>query len=146
MSPRISRLGGALGAEVTGIDLASPLGNRDFDRIHQAFLDHLVLFFRDQDLTEDEHKAFGRRFGDLNIHPRYVPLEGHPEIFPIRKDPADKRIVGERWHQWPQRPVQRVLARCGMQRVEAAGAHGFRSDGVGPALAQLLPADTVANA
>jgi len=94
----VKPVAGACGAEVTGADLSQPLDNETFAEIHQAFVDHQVLFFRDQDLTEDEHKAFGRRFGDLNIHPRYEPLEGHPEIFPIRKDPEDKRIVGESWH------------------------------------------------
>jgi len=94
----VKPVAGACGAEVSGVDLSQDLDNETFAEIHQAFLDHQVLFFRDQTLTEDQHKAFGRRFGDLNIHPRYVPLEGHPEIFPIRKDPEDKRIVGESWH------------------------------------------------
>lgn len=95
----VKPVAGACGAEVSGVDLSQPLENETFAEIHQAFLDHQVIFFRDQDLAEDEHKAFGRRFGDLNIHPRYEPLEGHPEIFPIRKNPEDKRIVGESWHQ-----------------------------------------------
>ncbi len=95
----VKPVAGACGAEVSGVDLSKDLDNETFAELHQAFLDHQVLFFRDQDLTEDQHKAFGRRFGDLNIHPRYVPLEGHPEIFPIRKDPEDQRIVGESWHQ-----------------------------------------------
>lgn len=109
----VKPVAGACGAEVTGVDLSQSLDNETFAEIHQAFLDHQVLFFRDQDLTEDEHKAFGRRFGDLNIHPRYVPLEGHPEIFPIRKDPEDKRIVGESWHHdlthLPAPPLGSVL-------------------------------------
>lgn len=94
----VKPVAGACGADVSGVNLSEPLDNETFAEIHQAFLDHQVLFFRDQDLTEEQHKAFGRRFGDLNIHPRYVPLDGHPEIFPIRKDPEDKRIVGESWH------------------------------------------------
>jgi taurine dioxygenase len=109
----VKPVAGACGAEVTGVDLSQSLDNETFAEIHQAFLDHQVLFFRDQNLTEDEHKAFGRRFGDLNIHPRYVPLEGHPEIFPIRKDPEDKRIVGESWHHdlthLPAPPLGSVL-------------------------------------
>ena len=50
-------------------------------------------------VNEEQHKAFGQRFGSLNVHPRYVPLEGHPEIFPIRKDPEHTKIVGGSWHQ-----------------------------------------------
>ena len=57
-----------------------------------------MIFFRDQKITEEQHKAFGRRFGTLNIHPRYLPLEGHPEIFPIRKDPEHKENIGGVWH------------------------------------------------
>ena len=95
----VEPLAGACGAMVTGVDLSQPLDDETFGEIHRAFIDNLVIFFRDQDLTEEAHKTFGRRFGDLNVHPRYVPLEGHPEIFPIRKDPEDERIVGESWHQ-----------------------------------------------
>jgi taurine dioxygenase len=95
----VKPVAGACGAEVGGVDLSQPLDDETFAEIHRAFIDHQVLFFRDQHLTEEQHKAFGRRFGELNVHPRYVPLEGHPEIFPIRKDPEDKRIVGESWHQ-----------------------------------------------
>jgi taurine dioxygenase len=109
----VKPVAGACGADVSGVDLSKDLDNETFAELHQAFLDHQVLFFRDQDLTEDQHKAFGRRFGDLNIHPRYVPLEGHPEIFPIRKDPEDKRIVGESWHHdlthLPAPPLGSVL-------------------------------------
>ena len=51
-----------------------------------------------QDLTIESHKAFGRRFGTLNVHPKYVPLEGHPEILPIAKDPSDTGNIGGLWH------------------------------------------------
>ena len=91
-------IAGACGAEVLGVDLSQELDDATFGEIRQAFHDHQVIFFRDQKLTEDQHKAFGRRFGTLNIHPRYEPLEGHPEIFPIRKDPQDVRNVGDVWH------------------------------------------------
>lgn len=95
---QITPISGACGAEVSGVDLSQELDEETFAELRRAFNDHQVLFFRDQKLTEDQHKAFGRRFGSLNIHPRYVPLEGHPEIFPIRKDPEHTKIVGESWH------------------------------------------------
>jgi taurine dioxygenase len=91
-------IAGACGAEVHGVDLAKPLDDATFAEVRRAFVENLVIFFRDQTLTEDQHKAFGRRFGTLNIHPRYLPLEGHPEIFPIRKDPEHKENVGGVWH------------------------------------------------
>jgi taurine dioxygenase len=91
-------IAGACGAEVHGVDLAKPLDDATFAEVRRAFVENQVIFFRDQNLTEDQHKAFGRRFGTLNIHPRYLPLEGHPEIFPIRKDPEHKENVGGVWH------------------------------------------------
>jgi taurine dioxygenase len=110
---RIEPIAGACGAEVQGVDLSQELDDETFTEVKQAFLDHQVLFFRDQDLSEDQHKAFGRRFGTLNIHPRYVPMEGHPEIFPIRKDPENPRIIGESWHHdlthLPRPPLGAVL-------------------------------------
>jgi len=57
-----------LGAEVLGLDLSQPLDPADFARIHQAHLDHHVLVFRDQRITPDQHIAFSRRFGPLQIH------------------------------------------------------------------------------
>ena len=90
-------IGGALGAEIHGVNL-NECNEETFSEIHRAFLAHHVIFFRDQELTVESHKAFGRRFGTLNIHPQYVPLEGHPEIFPIAKDPADRENIGAIWH------------------------------------------------
>lgn len=110
---QVQPIAGACGAELAGVDLAQPLDGETFADVEQAFHNHQVIFFRDQDLTPDQHKDFGRRFGTLNIHPRYEPLEGHPEIFPIRKDPEDERIVGESWHHdlthLPEPPMGSIL-------------------------------------
>ena len=110
---RVEAIARACGAEVLDVDLSQELDDETFGEIKKAFLDHQVNFFRDQKLTEDQHKAFGRRFGALNIHPRYKPLEGHPEIFPIRKDPQDSRNVGDVWHHdlthLPRPPLGAIL-------------------------------------
>jgi taurine dioxygenase len=97
-SIEVRRMGGALGAEIFGADLSRDLDNETFDDIHQTFLDHQVIFFRDQSLTPDEHKRFGRRFGRLNIHPYVKGMDGHPEIMEIIKEPADKVNFGGGWH------------------------------------------------
>ncbi len=94
----VKRLAGALGAEIQGVDLGADLDNETFDDIHQAFLDHQVIFFRDQTLTPEQHKRFGRRFGTLNIHPYVKGMEGHPEIMEIIKEPEDKINFGGGWH------------------------------------------------
>ena len=57
-----------IGAEISGIDLSRPLGNQQFQEVHDALMAHQVMFFRDQKLTLDQHKAFGRLFGEL-AHP-----------------------------------------------------------------------------
>jgi len=90
-------LSSAVGAEVSGVDLVDCDGPT-FIEIHRAFLDHHVLFFRDQELSLESHKAFGRRFGSLNVHPQYVPLEGHPEILPIVKEADAEHNIGGAWH------------------------------------------------
>ena len=65
-----------------------------------ALMAHQVLFFRDQQLSLEEHKAFGRLFGELAIHPNTPGPEGHPEILPIHADANSKRIAGERFSAW----------------------------------------------
>jgi taurine dioxygenase len=97
-SIEVRRLAGALGAEIHGADLSRDLDNETFDDIHQAFLDHQVIFFRDQALTPDQHKAFGRRFGRLNIHPYVAGMADHPEVMEIIKEPGDKANFGGGWH------------------------------------------------
>jgi taurine dioxygenase len=78
--------GGALGAEISGVDLCA-VDQRAFTAIHQAWLDHQVVLFRGQHLGDEDLIAFSRRFGDLDVAPiqetgrRFV--EGHPEIYVI---------------------------------------------------------------
>lgn len=109
----VKPIAGACGAEIHGVDLSKPLSDAVFDEIHRAFVENQVIFFRDQNLDEEQHKDFGRRFGTLNIHPRYLPLEGHPEIFPIRKDPEHTLNVGGVWHHdlshLPEPPLGSIL-------------------------------------
>jgi taurine dioxygenase len=88
-----------IGAELEGIDLTRPLDDDQFRYIHRALLEHLVIFFRDQNLTPDQHKAFGLRFGQLHIHPAPLGvLDGHPEMVIVKTDQDSKRIAGEQWH------------------------------------------------
>lgn len=87
-----------IGAEITGVDLSRPLGNQQFQEIHDALAQHLVIFFRDQDIDLEQQKAFGRMFGKLHIHPTAPAPEGHPEILIIRADAKSKAIAGNRWH------------------------------------------------
>src|SRR6476620_6755644 len=77
----------ALGAEIRGVDLGS-INHAIFEQINRAWLDHSVLLFRNQRLSDDELIAFSCRFGTLDHAPiqengrRFV--EGHPEIYVYR--------------------------------------------------------------
>ena len=75
---------GAVGAEIIGLDLSRPINDQDFARIHRAHLDHHVVVFRDQRITPEQHIAFSRRFGVLQIHVlKQFLLAGHPEILSL---------------------------------------------------------------
>src|SRR6476619_5729365 len=65
----IDKLTPIIGAEIGGVDLAKPLSNRTADEIHRALAENIVIFFRDQHITPQQHLAFGRLFGELHVHP-----------------------------------------------------------------------------
>jgi taurine dioxygenase len=91
----ITRLAGALGAEVRGIRLASA-SDGEIAAVKQLLLDHLVLFFPEQNPTVDEHVALGRRFGRLEGHPNLKnPFTQHPELFELV---ASQGGVADEWH------------------------------------------------
>ena len=94
----VKPISGALGAEIEGVDVAADLDDTVVVEIRQALLDYGVIFFRDQKLDVVRHKAFTRRFGEIFIHPNYKGVSVDPEIVDIRREPGDKRIVGEDWH------------------------------------------------
>ena len=102
------------GAEVSGIDLSQPLDDACIAELRSALAEHGVLFFRDQRMTPEQQKAFGRRFGELHLHPAWPRLlEGHPEIMEIYADADTKRIAGEDWHSDvscdPEPPLGTIL-------------------------------------
>ena len=87
-----------IGAEITGVDLAKPLSNEEFAAIHQAHLDWMVLVFRDQQLSREDHKAFARRFGKLHVHPMYKTRSDEPEILIVKTTRDSKYTAGDGWH------------------------------------------------
>src|SRR5262245_8141344 len=88
-----------IGAEIRGVDLSNPLGNQQFQEVHDALMDRLVIFFRDQKLSVEQHKDFARRFGKLHMHPASPDLvANHPEVLVIKADDKAKYIAGEDWH------------------------------------------------
>ena len=89
-----------IGAEIRGLDVSSPLTDAQAVELEQAFLDWMVLAIRDQHLTRDQHKAFGRRFGKLHVHPMHAG--GHrgadPEILPVVTTADAAYTAGDGWH------------------------------------------------
>ena len=104
---------GALGAEIHGVDLSANLDEATVAAVRRALLDHWVIFFRDQRFDAAQHKALARRFGEIFVHPNYKGTGPDPEIVDIRREPGDRRIVGEEWHMdttmMPEPPMGAIL-------------------------------------
>jgi len=86
-----------LGAEITGVDIKS-LSNSEFSAIQDAFAEHGVIFFRDQETEESDHIAFAKRFGDININRFFAAHPEHPEIALVAKEADQKDNIGGGWH------------------------------------------------
>ena len=87
---------GALGAEVTNIDLGNAT-SEVYAEIRRLLLEYEVLFFRDQNITPAQHKALAESFGPLQTHPAYGTVEGFPEITILESTP-EKPTKIECWH------------------------------------------------
>ena len=94
----VAPVSGAIGAEIGGVDLAKPLSDGALAEIRRAFVEHLVIFFREQDITPEQHKAFARHFGALHVNDFFPRVEGHEDVQLIVKEPDDRKNVGEVWH------------------------------------------------
>ena len=94
----VDRLTPVIGAEISGVDLAGPIPEETMEEIRRALAENLVVFFRDQRMAPEQHLAFGRRFGELHVHPAAPHVEGMPELMVIRADANSTRANGEGWH------------------------------------------------
>ena len=95
----------AIGAEIGNVDLRS-VGDSQIESIRAALLEHQVIFFRDQDLDQEQHIAFARHFGDLEIHPATPSGQANPEVLLIAHGP-DSRGRENAWHSdvtWRDKP------------------------------------------
>jgi len=95
-----------IGAEVEGLDLRGPLAGEVIDGLRAALLDWKVLFFRDQPIDTEQHLAFARRFGELEIHPFTANKPGYPEILVLHHDEA-RPGTQNHWHSdvtWREEP------------------------------------------
>jgi taurine dioxygenase len=97
-SLQIQPVAGALGAEISGVDLARDLAPETVGAIRRAWHDHLVLFFRDQPLPPARFLAFARSFGEPIEYPFVKGLPDFPEIIPVLKLETEKINFGGVWH------------------------------------------------
>lgn len=87
-----------LGAEVDGLDLSLPLNDVEIADLHRAWADWGVLVFREQELDRDAHKAFGRYFGELHVHPMNFARNQDPELLIVKTDADSPYTAGDAWH------------------------------------------------
>ena len=119
---KVAPVSGCIGAEIGGVDLSADLAVDVVAEIRQAWLAHLVVFFRDQHLTLDQFSAFAHRIGTPGRYPFVPGLPDHPEIIEVKKLPHETINFGGIWHTdtaYLERPpmASMLLAR----EVPAAG-------------------------
>jgi taurine dioxygenase len=121
MSIEVIPLSWAIGAEIRGVDMRRPLAAADVARVRRAWLDHLILLFRGQDITPEQHIRFSRCFGPIEEYPLvHYQLPGHPEIFLLSNEPKDgkpseTRNAARHWHSdlsFTTNPSTGALLRC----------------------------------
>ena len=95
---KLRRIAGALGAEIEAVDLAARLSPDAVADIRRAFLEHQVVFFRDQPLTPEQFMAFARHMGRPIEYPFVKGIEGFPEVIEVKKLEHERQNFGGIWH------------------------------------------------
>ena len=120
---RVEPLAPSIGAEISGIQMSKPLDEHSAATVRQALLDWKVIFFRDQDVSTEEHIEFSRYFGELEVHPFGANKEGYPEVLMLENGPDRKSHINV-WHSdvtWRREPSLGSLllefARHAFQRI-----------------------------
>lgn len=94
----VTPIAGALGAEISGVDLRDPLDEGVVRAIREALLEHLVIFFHRQELSPAQFLGFAKRFGTPIDYPFVKGIEGFPEIIEIVKLEHERNNFGGVWH------------------------------------------------
>jgi len=94
----INPTSGSMGVEIHNVDLSKELSDSLFSEIRETFIEHGLIFFRDQELTPDDHLRFAKRWGEININRFFVKVEGYDQIAEVRKDADQKINIGGAWH------------------------------------------------
>ena len=102
----VNRLSPSIGGEIHGVDLSKPLGSELKELIYEALLVYKVIFFRDQNISTEEHINFSKNFGELEIHPFAPKKEDFPEVLVITHNENSKGRENT-WHSdvtWRKEP------------------------------------------
>ena len=94
----VTKIAGGIGAEIGGVDLRRELSDDTIAEIRRAWNEHVVIFFRDQDLSSAQYLAFAGRFGEPVEYPFISGIEGFPVITPVVKLEHDRINFGGIWH------------------------------------------------
>lgn len=111
---QVRRLGASLGAEILGVDLKAPMDDDAFAAFEAALVEHKVLAVRDQFLTTEQHVAFSRRFGELEVHPMR-PQGKFPEILVLDNHKDNPVLSTDVWHSdttFRKTPTKYTILRC----------------------------------
>jgi len=92
---KVRRIAGALGAEILGVDLSRNIPAKE---IRTTFLEHQVVFFRDQKLDPAQFMAFARTMGKPVEYPFVPGIEGFPEVIEVKKLEHERHNFGGIWH------------------------------------------------
>ena len=94
----VQPISNSVGAEITGVDLGEPLTNFAYRKIRKALCEWGVIFFREQNITPDQHLNFGKKFGELHVSKTIPKVPGYPLVGEVRKEPDQTRNIGGNWH------------------------------------------------
>jgi len=111
---QVRRLAASLGAEILGVDLKAPMDDDAFRAFEAALIEHKVLAVRDQFLTTEQHVAFSRRFGELEVHPMR-PQGQFPEILVLDNHKDNPVLSTDVWHSdttFRKNPTKYTILRC----------------------------------
>ena len=95
---RVTPLATFVGAEISGVDLATSPGEVQVAEVRRALGDYGVVFFRDQQLTPEQHIAFAQCFGEIDVNRFFAAVPAYPMIAEVRKEPEQRRNIGNGWH------------------------------------------------
>jgi taurine dioxygenase len=94
----IKPISGGVGVEIANVDLSKELSNSDFSTIRDAFIQHGLIFFHDQNLTPEQHIEFAERWAPININRFFAKVPGYEKIAEVRKEPDQTANIGGGWH------------------------------------------------